>query len=206
MATAAPRRSERVVLAVLSIGAAVLGLVSLIAGILRLRLYLVNATDGATPLELLTDAPLDGIPSAGEPSIVVGGYSSAHLLVRGLTTGTRALLASGELISIVVAVVVSAAIAVLLLFLARGRAFARPLVAVAQISGATLAVGSLLGQGLTGLGMMSAADELNPLHHDLFTVGFVFDPAPIFIGLVIMGLAFVFRSGSRLQRETEGLV
>lgn len=37
-------------------------------------------------------------------------------------------------------------------------------------------------------------------------VGFELDIVPIMVGVAVLGLAAVFRVGSRLQRETDGLV
>ena len=199
-------RADRAALTVFSAIAATLGLIMLIHGILRLRLYVVNAADGGTPLELLTSASLPVEAHDTTPGIVTGGFSSAHLLATGLTDGTRALLAAGEGITALVAVVVSAGIAFLLFSLSRGRPFAKPLFTLAVLSGATLTIGGLLGQALAGFGRMTAADELNPVADDLFTPGFTIDAVPIFAGFAILALAFVFRAGTRLQRDTDGLV
>ena len=37
-------------------------------------------------------------------------------------------------------------------------------------------------------------------------VGFLFEPLPIVVGFGVLALAYVFRTGERLQRDTEGLV
>ena len=88
-----------------------------------------------------------------------------------------------------------------------GKPFARSLQALALAAGATLALGSLLGLALAGFGRMNAALALNrALDEDRFLVGFSFDPLPVVLGFAIMALAFVFRAGHRLQRDTEGLV
>ena len=199
-------RADRITLFVFAGIAGAIGLATLIAGALRIRLYAVAATDGSTPLSLLTDTSVPGVPTDGDPSIRFGVFPTADLLVTGLSDGTRALLAVGEGIGVLVAVVVSATIFWLFLSLARAQPFAPSLHRLTLAAGATLALGSLLGQGIAGLGRMNAAAEVNPVADDLFSVGFTFDPAPIVIGFAIMALAFVFRAGTRLQRETDGLI
>lgn len=210
MPSAPLTRADRVVLVVFAIAAAAFGLGSLVMGVLRLRLYLGAAGEGGTPVSLLADASLPGIPMGatdGEgPRIVFGAFPTADLLAEGLSGGTRALLGVGEGFAALVAIVVSAALTSLFVSLARGRAFARGLYALALVAGAALAIGSLLAQGIAGFGRMNAAVELNPIADDLFVVGFAFDPTPVLVGFAIMALAFVFRAGSRLQRDTEGLV
>ena len=57
-----------------------------------------------------------------------------------------------------------------------------------------------------GFGQMQAATELNPAFDDQLIVGFSFDPLPWLVGFGVMALAVVFQAGTRLQRDTEGLV
>ena len=203
---ARPRRVDRVVLLIFSGVAAAVGVATLIMGALRIRLYASAIVEGGTPVALLTHSPIPGTPTDGDPQIVFGTFPTADLLVNGLSDGTRSLLAIGEGFGVVVAVVVSGAIGWLLFAISRGRPFAQPLYALTLVAGATLSLGSVLGQGLSGFGKMNAAVELNAVTDDLFLIGFAFDPAPLVIGFAIMALAFVFRTGTRLQRDTEGLV
>jgi hypothetical protein len=206
MAPSTIMRSERVMLLIFAGAAGAIGLVALIAGALRIRLYALASAGDATPVALLTEAQLPGVPTDGDPQIVFGAFPTADLLVAGLSGTTRALLAVGEGLGALVVVVVSAGVGWLFVAVSRGRPFARSLYALALIAGATLALGSMLGQGLSGFGRMNAAVELNPVTGDLFRIGFAFDPAPIVIGFAIMALAYVFRAGTRLQRDTDGLV
>jgi len=206
--TAPMTRGDRVVLSVFALASAAFGAASIAGGAARLRLYVRAADGGGTPVSLMTDSnftpfPLD--PEGPEPRVEFGAFPTADLLVVGLDDGTRTLLALGEGLSALVAAVVSLGVAWLFVSLARGRPFDRRLHLLALVSGATLALGSLLGQGLTGLGKMSAATALNG-DDRLFVAGFDFDPVPVMIGFAILALAFVFRAGSRLERETDGLV
>jgi hypothetical protein len=201
-----PGRADRIILTVVAVAAAAIGAVTLIAGALRIRLYVAATVEGGSPVSLLANAPVPGVPTDADTRIVFGAYPTADLRVTGLSQTTRLLLAIGEGVGVLVAAIVSAVIAWALIAISRGRPFARPLWKLSVIAGATLSIGSLLGQGLAGFGSMNAAVELNAVSDELFGVGFALDLAPIAIGFVIMALAFVFRAGAHLQRETEGLV
>lgn len=116
------------------------------------------------------------------------------------------LLAEAALASLVGAFV-AAAIAFTLGKVARGDAFHRALPGLAVAVGFALSAGMLLAFGLGGLGRMMAADELNAaLGSTELAVGFELDLVPVMVGFAVLGLAAVFRVGSRLQRETAGLV
>jgi hypothetical protein len=199
-------RGDRVLFSILAAASAAIGLVSLLSAIGRARLYLLAAADGGTPLSLSTVAPLSEIPGSGSPRIEFGVFPTADLVAHGLTDGTRALLSIGEGLGMLLTIVVGVAVAAFFLSLARGRPFARPLFRLALVAGGTLALGSLVAQLTSGFGEMNAALELNPIADDVFIVGFDVDPAPLVLGFAIMALAAVFRAGSRLERDTEGLV
>ena len=164
------------------------------------------AAPGKTPLQLLTSVELSVPEQEGQPQLGRGAYTTADAVASGLSDGTRALLATGAGLGVLTSAVVLGGVAYLIASIARGKPFASPLPVLALIAGATLAIGTLLAQGLTVLGQMFAADELNPVVDDVFIVGGEFDPTLIFVGIVVMALAFVFRAGTRLQRDTEGLV
>jgi hypothetical protein len=170
------------------------------------RVFRIIAAPGETPLELLTSAEIPVAEYDGQPQLLRAGFASADLVVSGLSGGTRALLATGTGLGVLTSVVVLSGVAYLIASVARGKPFARPLPRLALIAGGTLAIGTLLAQGLTVLGQMFAATELNPIADDVFVVGGEFDWTLIFVGIVVMALAFVFRAGARLQRDTEGLV
>jgi hypothetical protein len=201
-------RPDRVVLWLFALVAAAFGVATIVRLVAGIRLYVLSAASGETQLFLLNSVHSDGdVPTEGDPSILFAAQPTTDLLVRGLDDGTRALLAGGEVLSALVALVVSVAIAWLFVSLARGKTFARSLQALALTAGATLALGSLLGQGIAGFGRMNAALALNEaLGEERFLVGTTFDTLPLVLGFAIMALAFVFRAGHRLQRDTEGLV
>lgn len=207
-ATPGLTRNDRVLLTIFGVIAGALGALTLLRLVAGIRLYALSASSRETEVALLNqNAALDGLSTPGEPGIVFAAQPTTDLLVRGLDDGTRALLAGGEALSALVAVVVSVGIAWLFLSVARGKPFARSLQALALTAGTTLAVGSVLGQGLAGLGRMNAATALNAaLGDDRFVVGSTFDPQPVVLGFAIIALTFVLRAGRRLQRDTEGLV
>lgn len=208
MASTGLSRADRVVLGIFALVAAAFGALALVRIAAGVRYYVMSASNGETELFLHNAlvAP-DEYPTEGTPSILFGFEPTTDLVVGGLDAGTRVLLATGEALTALIALVVSVAIAWMLVSLARGRPFARPLQTLTLTAGAVLALGSLLGQGLAGLGRMMAADTLNDaLGEERFLVGFTFDPLPVVLGFAIMALAFVFRAGHRLQRDTDGLV
>lgn len=201
-------RPDRVVLWLFALVAAAFGAATIVRLVAGIRLYVLSAANGETELSLLNAGRSDSdVPTEGDPSILFAAQPTTDLLVRGLDDGTRTLLAVGEGLTALVAVVVSVAITWLFISLARGKPFARSLQALALTAGATLAIGSLLGEAIAGFGRMNAALALNEaIGDERFLVGFSFDPLPLVLGFAIMALAFVFRAGHRLQRDTEGLV
>ena len=201
--TSVGARGDRITLLVLSAVAAVLGLVSLVVG--GSRTVRIAFAAGETPLDLLTRAE---VPHSSDsvPVLVSAGFTQADLVASGLSDGTRVLLAVGQGLGVLTGAVVCFAIAYLFFSLSRGRPFARPLYVLTIAAGATLTFGTMLSQFIAGFGRMNAATELNPGASDVFVVGFEFDPTLWLVGFAVMALAFVFRAGARLQRDTAGLV
>jgi hypothetical protein len=195
--------ADRVALRILAGIAVGIGVIILVTG--GYRTYVLAFAAGETPIELLTQAEVPH-DDDGSPVLVSAEFTNADVLASGLTDGTRALLAIGSGLGTLTGVVIAAAIAILFILLSRGRPFARPLYLFSLIAGATLTLGTMLAQFIAGFGQMGAATELNPGADDVFVVGFEFDPTPWLVGFAVMALAFVFRAGARLQRDTEGLV
>ena len=195
-------RSDRIALRVLAGIAVALAAATLMIGGYQL---MATLSGGETPVELWTRAEVPHT-NEGQPQLVSAGFTNASVIASGLTDGTRALLATGLGLGPLTGVVVSGAIAFLFVSVSRGRPFARALYRVTLLTGATLAFGALLAQFVGGLGQMSAAEELNPTANDVFEVAFTFDPILPIAGFAVLALAYVFRAGARLQRETEGLV
>lgn len=167
-------------------------------------------TDDGLSIELLLEAGA----SVGTSTDGVSGIRSITPESAVVTLDT-AVLSSGALVLLlleravigIIVAVVSAAIGYTLMRIARGEAFHRSLFAVTVTVGALLSIGTMIAVGLGGFGRMMAGIELNELLGDeRFVPGFTADPTVVLIGLAVLGLAYVFRIGGRLQRETDGLV
>lgn len=163
---------------------------------------------GGEPVEVellaagaVTVGGADGIPPLITQSYLV-------LLDAGdVSGGAFGLLLAEAGLTNLVGAVVAGVIAFALRAIARGDAFHRAMPALMVAVGSALAIGMLTASALGGFGRMMAADELNAAAgaEDL-AVGFTFDPVPVLVGVAVLALAFGFRAGARLQRETAGLV
>lgn len=181
--------ADRAAMGVIAALAALMGLLVAIDGTWRtIALVLGNG-----PVELLTFAPLPGN---------VGDITAATVTSGVLGEGSRTLIVVASVISLVVAVAISAAVVLFLASIARGTPFNRVLFPVLLVTGTLMAVGGLLASGLDGLGRMMAGGELGAPYQTAFELQL----GPWAFGFVVLATASVIRIGSRLQRETEGLV
>lgn len=163
---------------------------------------------GEEPLtvEFLAAGGVTGGSAAGIPPLITESY--LVLLDAGdVSGGAFGLLLAEAGLATLVGAIVAGATAFALRAIARGDAFHRAMPGLMVAVGSALAIGMLSASALGGLGRMMAADELNgAAGTEELMVGFTFDPMPVFVGVAVLGLAFVFRAGARLQRETAGLV
>lgn len=164
----------------------------------------IAAGSGAIGLLTQTDVPRS--TSTGGPTIVSATFESAWVVASGLSSQTRLLLVLGAAFGALTTVLTVSAVVLFLLLLMWRRPFHRALILATQVAGCALLLGGILSAGLGGLGRMMAADELNPSASDVFLVGFSFDPVGVLAGLGVLALSVVFTYGTRLQRDTEGLV
>lgn len=169
---------------------------------------------------------LDPKPAA---SVVGGGFRTADVLVTGLGTDARLLLAAGNLVQGLTLVVIATVVALLCHRLLGGSPFQPLLARSIMRTGALIAVGGIVWQLLFGIGASIASHqvlELTGWSASVPTEGsadYLFtalpdsglpDPTlavsvdfwPLFLGLALAAIAFAFRYGERLQRDTEGLV
>lgn len=148
------------------------------------------------------DTPLNpAIRSITPDSALVSLETSA------LSGGAVALLLVERALAGIIVALVAGAIGYTLMRIARGEAFHRSLFAVTVTVGAVLSIGTILVVGLGGLGRMMAGFELNELvGGERFVPGFSADFTPVLVGFAVLGLAYVFRIGERLQHDTAGLV
>ena len=108
-------RSDRVLFWFFALVAGGFGAATLLQIVNGLRYYAASAANGDTELSLINRTYSgEGYPTEGEPSIVFGHAPTTDLLVRGLGPDARALLAIGEGLTALVALVVSVGIAWLL--------------------------------------------------------------------------------------------
>lgn len=196
------RRMERGILLLFLAAAAVVALAFLLNPVRRI----VGILGGRTSVDLLTVAEVPRDAAGGGVMIESATFETAFVVAAGLSDPARWLIALGVGFAALTAAAVAGTILFFVLLLMWRRPFHRSLITATQIAGCALLIGSVLAGGLGGLGRMMAADELNPLTDDIFVVGFSFDPIPVFAGLIVLALSFVFDRGTRLQRDTEGLV
>ena len=196
-------RGDRIVIRITGAVFAVGALLFLVVGAMAVIRRLIDPT--SLPVGLLADIPLD---PASVPGIEILRSSGDHVLITasGLSAGAIAALAIGNGLGALTASVVCGALAYFAWRVTRGQPFHRSLVGVSLATGITILFGALLSTFIGGFGQMQAAAELNPAFDDQLIVGFEFDPLPWLVGFGVMALAVVFQAGTRLQRDTEGLV
>ncbi|WP_439594234.1 hypothetical protein [Microbacterium sp.] len=194
---------ERGILILFMAAAGVVGLAVLLPPLRRLGALI----GGETTLSMLTraDLPHSGSTETGA-SIAAATYESAWVTATGLSDAARWMIGLGIALGALTAAVTVGAIVYFLFLLMWKRPFHRSLIVATQIAGAALLIGSLLAGGLGGLGRMMAADELNPVANDVFVVGFSFEPGVLLAGIAVLALSLVFSYGTKLKRDTEGLV
>lgn len=152
-----------------------------------------------------------------------GGFTSAELSVAGLSTGARILWAVSQGFAWLLPAAIAGLLAVACHQLRAGRAFAPVVARMAMITAVVVAVGGLTMQ-VTGdiAGNLAAVEVLQwtgaeypdipGIEDELqgwwpqpgFVIEFPF--WPLAAGLGFAALSAVLRSGTRLQRDTEGLV
>lgn len=194
--------ADRVAVRVMAVIALGVALVSAAVGAMRFVLWM---SGDDMPVTLGTGAPLDLDPAASEAGIASAEYSTIEVTVTSLGTATRALFASSELLTGLTTAVVAVAIAMVLRRLAQRVPFHRSLFRATLISGLAILFGGMIGGALHGFATMQAAVLVAPELATPVVIGFDIDLA-FLIGFVVVAVAFVFRAGTRLQRETEGLV
>lgn len=152
-----------------------------------------------------------------------GGFTSASLFVDGLTLGARVCWAIAQALAWLIPAAIAGLIAVACFQLLAGRAFAPVVARIATVTAVVVTVGGISAQVLGDIAGSMAADQLlrwtGAEYPDVAGVedvlgawlpqpGFMltFPFWPIAAGLAFAALAAIFRYGSQLQRDTEGLV
>lgn len=154
---------------------------------------------------------------------ISGGFTSADLTVEGLSMGTRVVWVIGQALGYLVPAAIAGLIAVACFHLLAGRAFAPVVARMSMITAVVVAVGGVAAQMLDDIAGSMAADQVlrytgggwkdipgieDPLQAwwPDPTLTIQFPLLPIGAGLAFAALAAILKYGSRLQRDTEGLV
>lgn len=152
-----------------------------------------------------------------------GGFTDATLVIADLSTGARMLWATSQGLAILVPGAIAALIAAACFQLLAGRVFAPVLARLAMITAIVVAIGGSAAQVLGDVAGGMASSELfayttggwpeiagveDPLRAWLPRAAAMVNVPfwPLAAGLGFAALATIFRYGSRLQRDTDGLV
>jgi hypothetical protein len=200
-------RWDRVGIWIVLSGTAVYAAAVLTAGIVRI---VTGFASGTYYLSLpVDDEPVPDAASAGSATLIDGHYETAFAAVTDLSAGTSALLGAGVVLSVVTEVGVALSFLYLAWRLLRAKPFIPSLSIAFSVAGATLALGSLISQFLTGFGSWQVVTELGSgtaSSGGFWPLEMRLDPAPIGFGFGLLIVASAFYYGERLTRETEGLV
>lgn len=152
-----------------------------------------------------------------------GGFTDADVVVEGLSTGARVCWAIGQALWWLVPGAVGALVAMSCYQLLRGRAFAPVLSRMSMVTAVVVCLGGIGAQVLSDIAGSMASTELLAYSgggfEEVAGIDDVLDawwPDPMFsvtlpfwpiaAGLAFAALAVILRNGTRLQRDTEGLV
>lgn len=152
-----------------------------------------------------------------------GGFTAADVVVEGLSTGARVCWAIGQALWWLVPGAVGALVAMSCYQLLRGRAFALVLSRMSMVTAVVVCLGGIGAQVLSDIAGSMASAELLAYsgggYEEVAGIDDVLDawwPDPMFsvtlpfwpiaAGLAFAALAVILRNGTRLQRDTEGLV
>lgn len=154
---------------------------------------------------------------------ISGGFTAADVVVEGLSAGARVCWAIGQALWWLVPGAVAAMVALSCFQLLRGRAFAPVLSRMSMVTAVVVSLGGIGAQVLSDIAGSMASSELLEYsgggYEKVAGIDDVLDawwPDPVFsvtlpfwpiaAGLAFAALAVILRNGTRLQRETEGLV
>lgn len=194
-----PPRSDRpAILVILGIGMFAGGFVAGL-GLINAIFRLVDPSQFA--ITLLANTPIDA--GAGVSS---AQYEQMSVMADSLSAGAVWLIAGAEMFTALTIGLVTASFSYALWRIVSGQPFHRTMRVAAIVAGCSIVFGTLLSQGLGGLGQMMAATELEDALGGAAVAGFEISPLPIVVGFGILALSYVFHAGTRMQRDTEGLI
>lgn len=152
-----------------------------------------------------------------------GGFTTADVTLGGLSFAVRVGWAISQAVALLIPATIAALITGACAQLRAGRPFAPAIARMASVTAVVVALGGIVTQVVGDLAGTGAAEQLlrwtggeypdipgveNALQAWLPQPGFMLTVPfwPIAAGLAFAALAAIFRYGSRLQRDTDGLV
>ncbi|MGN6324615.1 hypothetical protein [Pseudolysinimonas sp.] len=124
----------------------------------------------------------------------------------GLPAGIVVLVAIGELLQAGTPIAVLVMFAILCWRMARGLVFDRLNARLVSVSGAVITGGLLIGAFVAHMGTNYVVAELSGRTTGRIDNPSMFDWVPLSIGIGVMLLGSAFEVGTRMQRDTDGLV
>jgi hypothetical protein len=198
------RQMARLLTWIVLVGATLWGLLGTGIGIFTLIGQLV--TDRFS-VKLLAETPLPDEASAGTARLTSGAFDSAEVTIAGLSELPRFLLTLQGSTAVATTLLIAATVVHFCWSVLRRRPFTKPVFWLVALVGYALIIGTILGQGLGGLGAMIAAGELNsdPVA-GFWPAATLVDLGPAATGLVLLVAAAAIHLGQRLQADTDGLI
>nr|BFF09334.1 hypothetical protein GCM10025699_06370 [Microbacterium flavescens] len=148
--------------------------------------------------------------AATAPTLVCGSVSGVDVSVAGVDAGMRLLLAAGDVLSLIAIAVPGVVLAIACGQALKGVPFSRVVSHWLLIGAVPVLVAGLGGELLGDLGRTILANEIFPAPGaDVVSTGIYSVSVswwPICAAAALGALAAIFRHGTRLQRETAGLV
>lgn len=166
-----------------------------------------SLTSGHITLTLVAEKAIPTHTEQGLTTILNGNYDTATLTLSGVSGPTLILWIVASVAGILTQLAFCGSIAILAWRLLRPRMFKRSFSVIVTIAGGIVAIGGMLTQGASSFASVFAADLLNGSDRPGFwpLAGQV-DLTYVGIGIVLMLVGLAFDYGSRLQRDTEGLI
>ncbi|WP_394279306.1 hypothetical protein [Microbacterium sp.] len=167
--------------------------------------------------------PAGVVIDGGTATRAAGGFESVTLTLDGLSVGARVTWAISEMLGWVISGALAALVAVACGSMRSGNAFAPVVARTASVAAVIVAGGGIVREILRGIsGSMASAETFESTGGSWTDIPGIESPFeawipqstflveipfwPIAAGLALAALAAIFRYGSRLQRDTEGLV
>lgn len=142
--------------------------------------------------------------TVGEAGITIhGSVDRAILTLQNLPLGLQLLHQAGSMCAVIIHLALAAAAVILGRALLRDRPFDVVVARALEIAVLVLLGFGLAAQVLDWIGDVAILDHLGDQQ---FSRGFTFEPLIVTGALALALVALAFRSGTRMQRDTEGLV